>query len=391
MIARRTILSLSLLVTFVAGAGSVRFMKAASTVQTSSSNQQEDWLLEAKQAERSGNFSRAAECYINYLKGHPQDAEVHQRLGLVYYLSNRFAEAIPVFQRALKLDQTQWGSALFLGICLYRVGQFKKAVEPLHFALKLKPDLPEGHFWLGSTLLALGKTEEAISQLQMVSAGSSVSLEANALLVRAYREAADSYYQRIEKLDPNSYRTHQLQAETLIWRDRDTEAVQEYRKALAEKANIEGVHRAIGNLYWQGREFERARPEYEAELRSFPLDEEANVRLGQYWLVKGDAGRAERFLDTVLLVDKSSAEAHRDLAQIWLLRGDNAKAESFLKSALRESSDDPLTHRLLAELYERTGKLDLAKQEKDIAQKLSSTGRKEEETPPRKTGKPESQ
>lgn len=387
MLVRKTIPLLFLLATCLA-VGAMP-PKAASSAQANASNQI-DWLLEAKQAERNGNFPRAVECYTNYLKTHPQDAEVNQRLGLVYYLSNRFAEAIPVLQRALKLDPKQWGSALFLGVCLYRVGQFNKALEPLRFALKLKPDLPEGHFWLGSSLLALGQNEEAISQLQMVSAGSSVSLEANALLVRAFREAADSYYQRIEKIDRNSYRTHQLQGDTLVWRDRNTEAIEEYRKALAREPRIEGVHRAIGELYWQQREFERARPEYEAELSSFPLDEVANLRLGQYWLAKGDAARAEKFLETALRINRGSAEAHRDLAHLWLMRGENLKAESSLKTALRESPNDPFTHRLLAELYERTGRPELAKQEQETAQKLISTGGEEPGKKPERTGARES-
>jgi len=74
---------------------------------------------------------------------------VYQRLGLVYYLSNHFQDAVPAFQNSLKYNPQQWPPALFLGICYYRLGQFTKALEPLRLALQIKSDLPDGHFWLG--------------------------------------------------------------------------------------------------------------------------------------------------------------------------------------------------------------------------------------------------
>ena len=97
--------------------------REASLAQSSGQNE-EDWLYRAKQAERGRDFSRAAECYVNSLKAHPVDAEVYQHLGLVYYLSDHFQDAVPALQQALKLDSARWGSALFLGICYYRLGRF---------------------------------------------------------------------------------------------------------------------------------------------------------------------------------------------------------------------------------------------------------------------------
>ena len=389
MFVKKVICFLSLTVALLGCALWAEGGREASLAQSSGQNE-EDWLYQAKQAERGRNLPRAAECYVNYLKAHPQDAEVYQRLGLIYYLSDHFQDAVPALQQALKLDSSRWGSALFLGICYYRVGQFAKALEPLHYALQIKPDLPEGYFWLGTLLHALGRNEEAIAELQKVPRGSSVSLEADSLLVKTYRETADSYYNRIEKVSRHSYRVFQLEADALAWKGRDLEAIEEYRQALAIEPRLEGVHRAIGDLYSQKSEFELARKEYEAEIQLTPLDEESHLKLGQYWLAKRDIDRAATHLELAARVNKNSWEAHRDLAQVWLARGDDVKAESLLKTAVQLNPDDPLVHRILAELYQRTNRPDLAGREPDLYHKLSSVSGKEMESGAGETGKSDS-
>ena len=74
------------------------------------------FLEEARRAEQVKDFSLAGRYYVRYLTAHPEQAEVWQRLGLVRYLSKRYEEALPPFERALQLDTTLWVSSVFLGI-----------------------------------------------------------------------------------------------------------------------------------------------------------------------------------------------------------------------------------------------------------------------------------
>lgn len=386
MIVKKIICFLSLTVALLGCAIWAKGGRGASSAQSGEQNE-EDWLFQARQAEERHDLSGAAECYVNYLKSHPENAEIYQRLGMVYWFSNNFQAAVPAFQRALKLGPSQWGSALFLGISYYRLGQFEKALEPLRYVLQLKSDVPEAYFWLGSSLHELGRNEEAVVQLQKVPRESSASLEAESLLVKGYREIAESCYKRIVKVSPRSYRVYQLRAEAFAWKDRTGEAIEEYRKALALEPDLEGVHGAIGDLYWQMGDYDLARKEYESEIRVAPLDEEAHLRLGQYWLVKREIDRAAPHLELAARVDKKSWEANRDLAQVQLARGDDAKAEPLLKSAVLQNPDDALTHRILAELYWRTNRPELARRELDLSHKLSSTHAKEKEADAGDTGK----
>ncbi len=338
----------------------------------------QDWLAQAKQAESERNLPRAAECYVNHLKEHPDDAVVNQRLGLVYYLLNRYQEAILPLQHALKLDQKLWPSALFLGQCYFRLGQFERALDPLNLTLRINPGLPEGNFWLGSALSGLDRNEEAIEKLQKVPSDSPVGLDADYLLVKLYRKMAESYYLRLKKAAPDSGRVHQLVAEALIWRNRDLEAISEYREALSRQPQVEGVHRTIGDLYWQQKRLEEARKEYESELRLTPLSDITNLRLGQYWLAHGKVEEGAHYLDFALKLNKDLSEANRDLGEVWVARGDYAKGEPLLKTAVRQNPDDVLTHRFLADLYRRTNRNDLAGKEETILKDLRAASEKEE-------------
>jgi len=198
-----------------------------------------------------------------------------------------------------------------------------------------------------------------------------VSLETTALLVRAYRQTAEAYYRRIQKGKPDSCRVHQLEAENLIWLNRNQKAMDEYRKALSQQPGLEDAHRMIGDLDWQQKQLEDARKEYELELRATPLSDMANLRMGQYWLAKGDVERGTPYLEFALKLNNDLSEANRDLGQAWLLRGDLAKAERSLATAVKQNPEDPLTHWLLADLYRRTNRGDLSQKEQSLFHKLS--------------------
>ena len=202
--------------------------------------------------------------------------------------------------------------------------------------------------------------------METVHTGSPERTEADYLLAQAYRKAAESFYAQIEKLDADSYRAHQLEAESLAWRGELQKAILEYRKALQRKPDLEGAHRGIADLYWEQGAFDRAKNEYEIELRLLPLDDHSHQRLGECWLAQGDTARAIEHLELAVKLNGESVEGYRALGQAWMVRSDFAKAESSLKAAVQRDPSDPINHRLLLELYRQTGRRDLADREHEL-------------------------
>jgi len=325
-------------------------------------------IAQAHEAEQKRDFEAATQLYQDYLKAHPDDAEILQRLGLVRCLQNQYGAAIPPLERALKLDASRWGSALYLGISDYHTGRFADAVPVLQRALALKPDLAEADFWLGASLLFVDQPEAAIPHLQRASRDSQLNVQAQYFLVKAYRKAAEDHYKRISAVAPDSALVHLVKAQLLAWKGNNNGAVWEAREALKRDPAVEDAHRLIAEAFWREKAFDAADKEFQAELRINPLDGESNLRLGEISLAQGGAEKAIGFLNRALPSGAGQpGEAYHFLGEAELALHNNEQATDYLRRAVQANPSDPSNHRLLSEIYRAAGKLDLAAKEDALA------------------------
>ena len=343
-------------------------LSLAREAQSSPSETSEQLIEQAKEAEQKHDFQAAAGFYQDYLKSHPDDSAILQRLGLVECLANRYEAAVEPLAKALRLDPSLWGSALYLGISYYRTDRFAEATEALKRALALKPGLPDAEFWLGSALLAADQPESAIPHLLSVKDNANWGVEAQSLLIKAYRKAAEDHYRRIAAVAPDSARVHLVQAQVLQWKGVNYEALWEAKQALKRDPNLEGAHRLIAQVYWDEKHFDVAAKEFQAELHINPLDAESNLRLGEFWLAKSEAAKALPFLRTAAdLGAGAPGEAYHFLGEAELAQRDYAKAEGDLQRAIQENPGDAANHQLLAQLYHATGQSELAAKEERLS------------------------
>ena len=95
----------------------------------------------------------------------PGGAEVNLIYGASLTLGGRPEEAIPVLQKALRLDPL--GSAsifLQLGMALRMTGKFEEAVSAFRKTLQRAPDNIIAHLGLAATYSVMGREEEARSE-----------------------------------------------------------------------------------------------------------------------------------------------------------------------------------------------------------------------------------
>jgi tetratricopeptide (TPR) repeat protein len=342
--------------------------------QDDGSRAPEDALSEAREAEQKHDFQTAASLYRDYLKTHADNAQILQRLGLVEYLSDQFDAAMPPLARAFQLDSSLWGSALYLGLSYYRTDRFKEAIPILKRALALKPDVAETRFWLGCSLLADHQPEAAVPYLIAVQTDASWGEQAASMLIKAYRESAEDSYQRIGTVAPDSDRVHLVKAQLLQWEGTNNAAMWEARQALQRNPNLEGAHRIIGEVYWQEKSFDPAARQFEAELRINPLDGESNLRLGEFWLAKGNASKATGYLYTALPQRAGApGEADHFLGEAAIAQRDYPAAIANLERAVEANPGDPSNHQLLAQVYRATGQPESASREDRLAQTVPQT------------------
>lgn len=192
---------------------------------------------------------------------------------------------------------------------------------------------------------------------------------AEAFQVLSYLSAMSVYAN-----SPDSYRSHQLKAQSLEAAGRTEDAVNEYRKALEMNPQLRSVHFAIGNLFWRDANFDVALPELMAELSINPNDPETHYEVADILLTQGKLEEAAKHYLKSLEFAPKVVEAHLALEKIYNSTGPPEKALFHLKQAVAADSSNPTPHYRLWLLYRKQGKVAEAEHERQIFEKLKAQG-----------------
>lgn len=154
------------------------------------------------------------------------------------------------------------------------------------------------------------------------------------------------------------------------------EAIEQFLKVIALDATIVQPYLFLGKVLDQANDrMVEIGQRFEAFQKANP-ENEAGYYLVAKWLnTKGqESERAEALLRKALSIDGKTWEAHLELANLLEKRRAYAEAEAELQSAIRLNAKAPVPHYRLARIYERLGKPELAQAERELHQKLSTSG-----------------
>src|SRR5690349_6174587 len=73
----------------------------------------------------------AARAYQELARLSSRTAEVHAKLGLIYYMQGRFSQAVPAFREAMRLKPGLPNVDVMLAVSLTELGQFAEALPVL--------------------------------------------------------------------------------------------------------------------------------------------------------------------------------------------------------------------------------------------------------------------
>lgn len=91
------------------------------------------------------------------------DLQYLDALGRVYTNTNRFAEAIPLWNKYIDKDSFCAGAWLMLAQCQYHIGLCHEAMSSAEYCIAINPDLPDGYLAAGNASFALGRSNDALS------------------------------------------------------------------------------------------------------------------------------------------------------------------------------------------------------------------------------------
>ena len=197
------------------------------------------------------------------------------------------------------------------------------------------------------------------------------SLEAQYLQARVHRLLSLGVLDRLLANFPESYRSHQLLAQTYAQRDEDEKAIVEYKKVEELAPTLPGVHYAYGHLLMKDGDLEQATVQLQEELSLNPEQPEANAEMGMTLLSQGQAPAAVRYLTKAIALQPDLWTAHQELGKAFYLQKNYEGARTELTLAL---ADDPegIAHYQLGLVYKAIGQQDAAAREFASSKKIKS-------------------
>jgi tetratricopeptide (TPR) repeat protein len=235
----------------------------------------------------------------------------------------------------------------------------------------------------------------ATPYLQEASVSAPSNLELHGVLAQSCLwsqryECALAEFKNILSVNPEAVQAHMLLAEALDGIDKTSQAITELQEAEHLAPNQPVLHFELGYLYYRQHDFDRAKPEFELEIKNNPTYAQSYLYLGDIALHANDSASAERLLKKALELQKESRLAYFDLGSIYADQGRNQEALLALQRAVTLDPTQPDAHYRLARLYSALGQKEKAsrefaktkelhsKKEESLIQKVSG-----EDHPPR--------
>jgi tetratricopeptide (TPR) repeat protein len=191
------------------------------------------------------------------------------------------------------------------------------------------------------------------------------------LAARIHRDLSLAMLDRLLKAFPDSYRSHQLLAQTFEHRDEDDKAIAEYKKTDELAPGLPGVHFAIGHLLLKEGDSEGAAAELNEELKINPEHPEANAEMGLILISRDQTVSAVEYLEKATSLQPDLCTAHAELGKAYYLQKNYAKSVAELKLAV---TDDPegAAHYQLGLAYKALGQSDDSQREFEASRKIKA-------------------
>jgi tetratricopeptide (TPR) repeat protein len=327
---------------------------------------------------RDKQFDRAQKIYEQVVKLDPRSAQGHSNLGSALYMLGNYPRAIEEFQKSLELDPRLDETEILLALSYFDTGQLQRAIPLLEKAYQKRKDDPDVAAHLGLAYLREQQSDQALVVLSHWAEIQPDSPEALYYKGKAAQYVASNTFARLTKVAPDSYRTFQLEAEMLRQRGLAPEAINQYKKAIAQKPDAAGLHYALGTLYREVGRLDEALAEFNQELR-ITDDPLTYYWIGDVYLQQNNMDRAQQSLLQALTIQPGLTGAQLDLAKTYQAQGKTALAVKTLQTLIASDPDQQEAHYLLFGLYKEQGQMDQARKELETFQRLKRRTADQEE------------
>lgn len=127
-----------------------------------------DPYAEIERLARAGKTADAIKAYEEVREKEPRNAEVHNRLGRLYFIAHRLQDAYKAFATAIQISPNLAAAHSNMGFLHMIMGNTVEAIEEYEEAIRLDPSDAEPRAKLGQAYLLNGWAEDAVRELEQV-------------------------------------------------------------------------------------------------------------------------------------------------------------------------------------------------------------------------------
>jgi tetratricopeptide (TPR) repeat protein len=306
-----------------------------------------------------------------------QSAETLLDQGIDQFHKGQYSAALQSFDQAVKLSPADARAITYRDLVRAAMGDCRGTFEELKLQSGRNPDSDVRRLAglaVVRCLLPANRINEALTLVSQLRSAfpddPDVLYESSMVYNRAWN------YSVVELLEkaPDSYRASQLTAEVHEAQGHYADAVAEYRKAIDRNPIALTLHYRLGRalllLSRENDSLEKARQEFEAELKLNPSDASAEYQIGQVLSWQNKSTDAEAHLEKAVSIAPHFAEALVALAKIHENAQENDEAIQLLRRAVDAQPGMEAAHTALIAAYRAAGKRREAEREQKELDKL---------------------
>ena len=299
-------------------------------------------LLRAEQQD----FREAAAQFALAARWNPNQEGLNYNLGLAYYKSESYKDAIPALENELKIDSANISIKQLLGLSYFATGDYAKASTLLTEVVAAKSQDAALYYPLALSLMKDGKLEAASRVVeQMVAVGE------------------------------NTPQLHILFSQAHYERGEVDKALEELRTALSLDNKVKLAHFYTGLIQLKAGKFPEAAREFQAELAVNPNDFQAKYHLAFVVLAQQETDRGIVMMRELVREQPEYADARYELGKALLQKGDVKGSVENLELAVRLKPDQAHVHYQLGRAYLAAGRKAEGESQLEISKQLKEKAR----------------
>ena len=326
---------------------------------------------------KSNRKAEAMECFRRALVLNPKHPEAHNHVAIEYLLQGKTAEGIAALERAIASRPKFPVARTNLGVTLMKQGRAKEALPHFESAIESWPASPEARVNLANALAAVGRAAEAVEQYEVA-----LKLDANypglrdhygIALVEAGRSAeAVTQFEAALKAQPNDARVHRNLAIELRGLGRLPEALAHFETAIRLEPDRAETHDDYGVALAAAGRTAEAVAQYQTALRLNPALASAHNDYGVVLAQTGQMAEALRRFDEALRLDAGYVGAHINRGRALAALGRVEEASEAIARVVQLQPGSAAAHGFLAQLLRALGREAEARTHGETAARLQA-------------------